>query len=91
MLCNGWKLQIPGKISICWPEWNDWGLQEDFLLIFSMELCELASAASLIWNLTEYAACHTTWFNVDNFVCAKMIQNNTETQNILGSITFDQF
>jgi hypothetical protein len=90
MLCNGWKLQIPGKISICWPEWNDPGLQQDFLLMFCMELCEIMSADSLILNLTEYA-CQTTWFNVDNFVCAKKIQNNTETQNILCSITFNQF
>jgi hypothetical protein len=48
--------------------------------MFCKELYELTNAASLILNLTEYSACHITWFNMDNFVCAKKIQNNTETQ-----------
>jgi hypothetical protein len=44
-----------------------------------MELHEFMGAVSPILNLIEYAACHTKWLNVDNFVCAKKIQNNKET------------
>jgi hypothetical protein len=47
-----------------------------------MELYEFMGAVSSILNLTEYAACHTKWLNVDNFVCSKKIQNNIETLNI---------